>query len=115
MPPWQSLSQKLLTIKVVMILALVTAGRVSSLVHIDIEHLSVSQSVLRFAPSQLLKQSRPYFPLKCIEIEAFEDSRLCPVKAVSVYLTKTKQLRGSEKQLLISDHVNLTKKWFNPQ
>lgn len=102
MAPWSELSLKLMTIKLVLILALVSAGRVSSLVHIDISKLSVSKSVLRFAPSQLLKQTRPNYPLKCVEIEAFQDSRLCPVKAVSAYLAKTKQCRGTESQLLIS-------------
>ena len=103
MPPWGVLSLKELTLKVVLILALVTAGRVSSLVHIDTPNLSiVPGTMMRFLPSKLLKQSRPNFPLKVVEIEAFADSRLCPVKAVSVYLAKTRALRGAETQLFIS-------------
>ena len=59
------LSLKKLTLKVVLILALVTAGRVSSLVHIDTPNLSiVPGTMMRFLPSKLLKQRIPNFPLK---------------------------------------------------
>ena len=102
MPHWDSLSIKLLTLKVVLLLALVTTKRVSSLVHMNLESLVVSNNLLKFVPSSLLKQSRPNYCLQNIEIEAFEDSSLCPVEAVGKYLSRTKVLRGSEKQLFIS-------------
>lgn len=102
LPPWESLSLKMLTLKVVLLLALVTAKRVSSLVRIDIENLVVSTNLVKFVPSSLLKQSRPGCVLKNIQIEAFKDKSICPVKAVSMYLRETKNIRGSETQLLIS-------------
>ena len=102
LPQWDSLSLKMLTLKIVLLLALVTLGRVSSLLHIDIQNLVVTSSCLKFVPSKLHKQSRPGYGLKCVVIEAFKDKRLCPVSAILSYLSRTKSLRGSETQLLIS-------------
>ncbi len=102
MPSWKALSLKMLTLKVVLLLALVSAKRVSSLVHVDLKTLVVSNNFIKFIPSSLLKQSRPNYTLKSVVIEAFEDKQLCPVQAISTYLKKTKGIRGSETQLLIS-------------
>ena len=109
MPRWDKLSLKMLTLKMVLLLALVSLGRVSSLVNIDISNLVVSSSCLKFVPSKLRKQSRPGHVLRCVVVEAYGDRTLCPVSAVSAYLSKTKSLRGSEAQLLIS-HIRPHKK-----
>ena len=72
---------------------LVPAGRVSSLVHLDINYLVVTNNSLKFVPGH---------SMKVIEIKAFEDKSLCPVKAVSCYRDRTAPLQGQESQLLIS-------------
>ena len=108
-PPWRVLSLKMLTLKTVLLLGLVTLGRVSSLVYIDIDLLSVSDSCLKFIPSKLYKQSRPGHGIKSTTIQSFEDKQLCPVQAVKEYLRATKKVRGAESQLFIS-HISPHKK-----
>ncbi|XP_033096845.1 uncharacterized protein LOC117101084 [Anneissia japonica] len=102
LPDWESLSLKMLTLKMVLLLNLVTIGRVSSLVHIDISRLNISENSLKFIPSKLAKQSRPNYNIRWVVIEAFEDKRLCPVTAVTRYLECTRVIRGTENQLLVS-------------
>ena len=97
-----NLPLKMLTLKTALLLGLGTLGRVSSLVHIDINSLSVSQSCLKFVPTKLHKQHRPGFGIKQVVIQAFEDNRICPVQAISKYLDRTKDVRGTESQLFIS-------------
>lgn len=102
LPSWESLDLKTLSLKLVLLLALVLVGRVSSLVYIDTEHLSVTQSSLRFIPSKLLKQSRPGRIPQCVHIESFSDRRLCPVFGVKHYLEVTRPFRQGESQLFLS-------------
>ena len=99
---WTSLSLKMLILKMVLLLDLVTAGRVSSLVHLNINHLVVTNNSLKFVPCQLQKRSLPGHSMKVIKIKAFEDKSWCPVKAVSCYRDRAAPLRGQESQLLIS-------------
>ena len=99
---WSSLSVRMLTLKMVLLLALVTAGRVSSLVHLNINHLVVTPHSLKFVPCQLLKQSRLGHTMRVVEIKAFEDKSICPVQAVSCYRDHTAAVRGTETQLLLS-------------
>ncbi|XP_071789789.1 uncharacterized protein [Asterias amurensis] len=109
LPPNDSLSLKLLSLKTVLLLGLVTLGRVSSLVHIDIRDLCVSQSELRFIPTKLHKQNRPGNNIKSVIIESYEEKQICPVYAISKYLARTRALRGTETQLFIS-HMKPHKK-----
>ena len=102
LPTWEALDLKSLTLKLVLLLALVLVGRVSSLVYIDTECLSVTQSSLRFIPSKLLKQSRPGRIPQCVHIESFSDKRLCPVYGVKHYLAVTRPFRRGESQLFLS-------------
>ena len=102
LPTWETLDLKSLTLKLVLLLALVLVGRVSSLVYIDTECLSVTQSSLRFIPSKLLKQSRPGRIPQCVHIESFSDKRLCPVYGVKHYLAVTRPFRQGESQLFLS-------------
>ena len=88
---------------------MVTLGRVSSLVNIDIKDLSVSQSCLSFIPTKLHKQNRPGNNIRTVIIESYEDKRICPVYSVSKYLTRTSVRRGMETQLFIS-HLKPHKK-----
>ncbi len=102
LPPVKNLPLKMLTFKAVLLLALSTLGRVSSLVHIDIKSMSVSNSCLRFVPTKLYKHHRPAYGVKQVVIQAFEDGSICPVATIAEYISRTSNLRGDETQLFVS-------------
>lgn len=99
----EKLSLKLLTLKLVMLIALVLASRCHSLHLLSIENMrkESSQYVLRY--SGPLKQSRPGNAVPCAKLKEFTpDRRICVYNALNVYLLKTSLLRDEEKSLFIS-------------
>ena len=108
--PLESADLKVLSLKTVLLLALTTAKRVS-----DLEALSISSECLRFSDDGLTVWLKPNLkfvtknllvPLLPVELKAFRppDERLhclCPVRALRLYLQKTKDSRASS-QLFVS-------------
>ncbi|XP_047663485.1 uncharacterized protein LOC113652359 [Tachysurus fulvidraco] len=116
--PMEAVSLKYLSLKMALLLALVTAKRVS-----DLHALSVSQSCLQFAPglTKVTFRPNPAFVPKVLEstyrcpsteLAAFqppsfsspEERRLhtlCPVRALHVYVDRTAGFRTCE-QLFVS-------------
>ena len=92
----ESLSLKLLTLKCVMLLALATAKRASSLNLFSIKpgYFELSENSLVIQPLGLEKTTRPGHKANPISLESYKDGHdLCPVTCVRQYMNKTRGLR----------------------
>lgn len=101
--PPEKLSLKNLTLKVVMLMALLSGQRRQTLHTLSIDCMQISSDKCVFSINSLLKTSRPGKHLACIEFQAYApDVSLCIVKHLQQYLKRTDILRGDVKQLFIS-------------
>ena len=101
--PARILSLKLLTLKTVMLVSLVTAQRRQSLHMLDINFMSQTSDALEFVLSEHIKQSRPGYEPPSLILKPFaQDLRLCVFEHMKAYLTQTERLRGSATKLFIS-------------
>ena len=101
--PPEKLSLKNLTLKVVMLMALLSGQRRQTLHTLSIDCMQISADKCVFSINSLLKTSRPGKHLACIEFQAYApDVSLCIVKHLQQYLKRTDILRGDVKQLFIS-------------
>lgn len=101
----QELSLKDLTLKLVMLVALTTAQRGQSLHLLDTLNMVQEETAYTFLLDSNLKQSKPGRSTSELVVKLYaypHDRNLCVVNACSVYLDKTKSLRGSESHLLIT-------------
>ncbi|XP_068712558.1 uncharacterized protein [Montipora foliosa] len=101
----QELSLKDLTLKLVMLVALTTAQRGQSLQLLDTQNMVQEETAYTFTLNSNLKQSKPGKSTSdlVIKLNAYPyDRNLCLVIACSVYLARTKLLRGSESWLFIT-------------
>ncbi|XP_068761480.1 uncharacterized protein [Montipora capricornis] len=99
----QELSLKDLTLKLVMLVALTTAQRGQSLQ--NTQNMVQEETAHTFMLTSNLKQSKPGKSASdlVIKLNAYPyDCNLCVVNACSVYLARTKLLRGSESRLFIT-------------
>ena len=100
-----SLSNKLLTLKLSMLLALASAGRSSDLRALDIRYMSINENSISFELGQLTKSRRKGQPPIKLNFDRFDNDHLvCVVSTISYYLDRSKTWRaGVEKpQLLLS-------------
>ena len=100
--PVNKLSLKELTLKLLVLILLVSGQRGQTVHLLSIDHIV---SVYNCYTSQIvdhLKQSRPGVKNPLVELRTFKDERLCVVTTLKDYLTRTQSLRGSESQLFIS-------------
>ena len=82
---------------------LLVSGQRGQTVHLlDLSNMRVSTDSYTFLFTKLLKQTRPGFSNPAVTLTAFRDSRLCVVTTLKEYISRTKPLRGSESQLLVS-------------
>ena len=87
-----------LTLRTVTLLALVSAQRGQSLHLLDIDCMSVAEDRYTFHLVGDFKQSRKGYETLNIVLPAFhDDTRLCIVKTLDVYLERTKPLRLSSR------------------
>ena len=96
-------SLKMLTLKLVLLIALVLAGRSQSLHLLTIEGMRKESSkyILRYVAP--LKQSKAGRSLPVVELKEFTpDRRICVYTILTSYLEKTKSLRGNNMRLFIS-------------
>lgn len=101
--PAKSLSLKNLTLKLVMLIALISAQRVQSLHLLSLDNLHMKNNKAVFVIDQLLKHSRPGNAGKILDLQAYPvDRRLCVLTYLKQYINATQELRGDEKHLLIS-------------
>ena len=101
--PPEKLSLKNLTLKVAILMALLSGQRRHTLHTFSIDCVQKSSDKCVFFINSLLKTSRPGKHLACIEFQAYApDASLCIVKHVQQYLKHTDILRGDVKQFFIS-------------
>lgn len=94
-----------LSMKLVMLLALVSGQRLQTLKALNIEFMTVNEhsSVIIFDVKKLMKQSRPGFHLKPLQFKHYVDNPcICVVSCILDYLDRTKVFRNNVSQLLIS-------------
>lgn len=91
-----------LTLKLTMLLSVLSAQRLQTLHQLKVSALTIKENKCVFALDELLKQSRPGKHLTHISYQAYpEDTSLCIVQTLGVYLQRTKELRQCD-YLLIS-------------
>ena len=101
--PVSKLSLKMLTLKLIMLLALILASRCQSLHLLSIEGMKKGFYFYTLLYSGLLKQSKSGRNNPVAEIGAYPpDRRLCAVFVLKEYLKRTETLRGNNKCLFIS-------------
>ena len=99
-----SLSLKDLTLKTLMLLALVSGQRCQTLFLLnvpDIKFDSVNNSCTIYYTS-LLKQSRPGHHLPPLFLNRFHNRELCVLSNLEMYIDRTKELRTSEGLFIIT-------------
>ena len=99
----QQISLKELTLKLVMLLSLVTAQRGQSIHMLNISGVTLSESSCTFSLLEHIKTSRPGNSGPCIKFSCFTpDEEICPIKSLSAYLQRTEKVRHDNTQLLLS-------------
>lgn len=97
------LSLKMLTLKLVMLLALLTGQRCQTLQALNISNMVLSEEKCVFYITELLKSSKPGRHLSAVELLPYpKDRQLCVVSHLNSYIERTASLRGEITQLLIS-------------
>ena len=93
--PNDKLDLKHLTYKTIMLLALVTAKRCSSLSLLTLNegYCEIGESSIKFQPFGLEKMSRDGHVASSIEIEQFKNPDIGPVACIKMYINKTENLR----------------------
>ena len=95
--PVHSLSLKTLTLKTIMLIALLSGQRRQTLGLISLRNITVTNDLITISFGDLLKQSRPGFQLKDISVKAYPvDRRLCPCRYLQEYIKRTKSLRKDQ-------------------
>ena len=93
--PVTKLSLKDLSLKLIMLLALLTAGRCQSLVKLNLIHMKEGKSSVTFTILDVIKQSRPGFSNPLIRLEAYApDRRLCVITVLREYVSSTQSVVG---------------------
>lgn len=99
----KSLPFKLLSMKTVLLVALVSADRGSSIAAYNINFMVSTPTVCRFLLAKLAKTTRPGAAVREVIFRIYKkDIRICPVSSIREYINRTKTLRGDEGQLFIS-------------
>ena len=103
MAPRKRLTLKGLTMKTAMLLALLTAQRVQTLHLIQVDRISFTSDYVQIVINEQVKTTRPNWHLEPMIFHKFDVCKsLCIVRYLKTYISKTKRLRGDEKQLFLS-------------
>ena len=101
--PVKELSLKDLTLKVLVLLLLVTGQRGQSIHLLTLSAMKLTESACQFQILDHTKTSKPGHSPTGITISEFkQDTRICPLTALKEYLDRTQGLRNGEKCLFIS-------------
>ena len=101
--PPDTLSLKFLTLKLLMLLLLVTGQRGQAMYLLSLDGMTVNTTSCQFQLLDHTKTSKPGQKCKPLVINEYTlDPKLCPLTMLKEYIQKTKPLRNSAKQLFIS-------------
>lgn len=93
---------KNLTLKVTVLLALLTGQRAQSLHLMDVRNITITTDSVKLRFGDKLKHTRPGHHQREILLQAFSKPDICVVRTLNRYLEETEQLRKETTQLLIS-------------
>ena len=103
--PPEQLSLKDLTLKMTMLIALLSGQRCQTIHALDTTTMVLSADKCVFYIYELLKTSRPGKHYGCLELRAYaDDKQLCVVNLLQEYVQRTVKFRGTNAQLLLSYH-----------
>lgn len=95
--PVEGLTLKNLTMKLSMVLALISAQRCQTLKALSIDYLKLGKKDCTFYSTKLLKTSRPGNHQSTLVIKSFApNEKLCPIKALKEYSTFNEQKTNME-------------------
>ena len=98
----RELTLKLLTMKLVVLLLLVTSQRGQTILALSLDGLGLSEQAV-FRLKVLLKHNRLGDRLDTLVLKPYHHSaRLCVVRTLKEYVQRTEKIRGNVKQLVIS-------------
>ena len=104
-------SLKILSLKLVMLLALTRPTRSSDLSSLGLRCLKLLPDGIQFYPSELAKQSRPSKSVTPFIFSAFpSDNKLCPKVTLLSYISRTESYRGNgsdRKSKLLLSYIKL--------
>ena len=100
--PVDKLFLKELTLKLLVLILLVSGQRGQTVHLLSIDHMVSVNNCYTFQVVDHVKRSRPGIKNPLVELRAFKDETLCVVTTLKEHLTRTQSLRGSESQLFIS-------------
>jgi hypothetical protein len=101
-PPCQ-LDLKKLTLKVVMLVLLVSGQRIQTLTELDISFMKQSDTAFTFTIPKLLKQSRPGYKNPKIVLNSYvHDSSICVYSFMCEYIRRSSHLRADVTTLFLT-------------
>lgn len=100
--PCDSLTLKVITKKVVTLLALCTAQRIQTLSLIKIQNISYSVSGIHINITDIIKTSAPDRTQPILILPFFSEPEICPATTLQSYVNYTKDIRGNVENLLIT-------------
>ena len=104
--PPDNLNLRSLTLKTVMLMALLSAQRCQTLHLIEVQNICFSSSSMTLTVPAHLKHSRPGFQNPVLHFNSFEeDPSLCIVASTRTYLHKTSKLRSTESTRLFLSFI----------
>jgi len=101
--PHELLDLKMLTFKLIVLLALGTAQRAQTLSFIRLSNLEVHNEFIQVRITDLIKTSRPKGKQPVLTLPFFtEKPELCIAKLLEEYINRTASIRGGEDRIFIS-------------
>lgn len=99
--PPKSLSLKDLSLKLTMLLALLSGQRCQTLHALNMKDMFITENKVEFVISDLLKTTKPGKPRTKLEFQSYDkDPSLCVVRYLSEYLNRTSDKRKDQKLLI---------------
>lgn len=102
MSPRKSITLKQLTLKTVMLLALLTGQRAQTIYLFEIDNITFQGDQVQITIARLIKTSKPSWHLEPIKFTKYVNKKLCIVTYLKHYMDRTRVLRNNEQQLFIS-------------
>ena len=96
-----SLSDKLLTQKLLILLLLLGAHRVSTVKLFSVSNMALNDLSVTFMPTEVLKHSRKGKPLDKFEYRSYTEKKLCIISCLREYLTRRNKHVGLNTDQLI--------------
>ena len=91
--PLADLSLKILTIKLIGLVALTTASRAQTISLLNIQYMSTFHDKIVFYIQKVIKTSRPGVPLPKVTFVKYDKPELCVVSTLKEYLKRTSNIR----------------------